>query len=167
MGKKLNLIGERFERLLVVDVAPNRGAKTYWLCKCDCGNLKEVATDSLRKGEIKSCGCYAQDFFKEKKAHSVRGTRLYCCWQGIKRRCLNPNSKAYKWYGARGITMCTEWVNSFPAFRDWAYANGYAENLEIDRIDNDGNYTPDNCRWVTHKVNCNNRIRKKGGAEDA
>lgn len=63
--------------------------------------------------------------------------------------------------------MCAEWANNFPAFRDWSYANGYAENLEIDRIDNDGNYSPDNCRWVTHKVNCNNRIRKNGGAEDA
>lgn len=164
MGKKLNLIGERFGRLLVVNTAPNRGAKTYYLCKCDCGNMTEVSTNSLRKGEIISCGCYLRDFINKKKAQSVRNTRLYRCWQSIKSRCFNPNAKAYKWYGARGITMCGEWVNSFHSFRDWSFANGYAENLEIDRIDNDGNYSPDNCRWVTHKENCNNRIRKTQGS---
>ena len=85
---------------------------------------------------------------------------LYHRWKGMKRRCYNKNFKQYKDYGGRGISVCEEWLYSFRNFYDWAMSHGFSEELEIDRIDNDGNYEPDNCRWVTHKVNANNRKRK-------
>jgi hypothetical protein len=157
MAKKLDLTGERFGRLIVISPAPNKGKKTFWNCMCDCGKQTVASTCNLRRGDKVSCGCYALDYLAEKSANAVRNTRLYKCWSGIKGRCFNANSKAYAWYGARGITMCDEWARSFPAFKKWSVENGYSDSLEIDRIDNNGNYCPDNCRWVTHKVNCNNR----------
>ena len=89
--------------------------------------------------------------------HGGRKTRLYDIWHGIKARCYNPNNRAYKRYGGRGITMCDEWRDSFAAFRDWAVANGYSDQLTCDRKDTNGSYTPDNCRWVTPKTQANNR----------
>lgn len=93
---------------------------------------------------------------KEKLLFPQSKTRLYHIWHGMKNRCLNPNDKNYKSYGGRGITICSEWIHDFCAFEDWAYSNGYREYLSIDRIDNDKGYSPDNCRWVTQKVQARN-----------
>lgn len=88
-----------------------------------------------------------------------KGTRLYRIWRNIKTRCLNTNNPSYKRYGGRGITVCNEWQNNFQAFKEWALSHGYAENLTIDRINNDGNYEPDNCRWITMKKQSMNTSR--------
>ena len=93
--------------------------------------------------------------------HGGKGTRLYRIWKGIKTRCLNPNFPNYKYYGGRGIRVCNSWRRSFVAFRDWAMQNGYSEGLEIDRRNNDGDYAPRNCRFVTKRANCLNRPTTK------
>ena len=93
--------------------------------------------------------------------HGESKTRLYLIWHHIKDRCLNSNHKFYEYYGGRGITICPEWTNDYIAFRDWALNNGYQKGLEIDRIKTNGNYESNNCRWATHKENCNNRRPKK------
>lgn len=89
--------------------------------------------------------------------HGECSTRLYHCWNGIKQRCNNLNATQYQWYGSKGIKICDEWQNSFAAFRGWALANGYKEDLTIDRIDNDGNYEPSNCQWITMSENSKKR----------
>ncbi len=122
-----------------------------WECACDCGGSKAVRGDHLKSGATQSCGCIT------KTANGLRGSKLYTIWRGIKKRCFLHTNHNYKNYGERGITMCDEWRYDFLAFYNWAISNGYDEGLTIDRIDNDGNYEPSNCRWVTAKVNGNNR----------
>ena len=153
--------GQRFGRLTVVkDVGRTKTKRVLWLCHCGCGNETIVASNNLTGGKTQSCGCYMRDRVREASkthGHYMNGkqTRLYAIWAGMKRRCLNHNVKAYHRYGGRGIKVCAEWMK-FEPFRDWATANGYADKLSIDRIDNDGNYEPGNCRWITQKVQCQN-----------
>ena len=94
-----------------------------------------------------------------RKSHSKQPARLYRIWSNMKNRCANPNADNYSFYGGRGIKVCDEWRDDFVPFRDWAMANGYADNLTLDRIDNDGDYSPSNCRWETHLNQCNNTRR--------
>jgi hypothetical protein len=135
----------------------------FGLYKCGfCGNEFKANTNSVVQGKTRSCGCYKKRRVSEThKTHGLVGTRLYNTWTNMKDRILNPKNKHYNDYGGRGITICDEWKNDAKAFYNWAMSNGYSEELTIDRIDNDGNYEPSNCRWTTQNIQARNqRIRK-------
>lgn len=162
--KKHDLTGQRFGRLTVAGSLPTKYKKTRWRCVCDCGKETEATTDHLISGHTESCGCLRYERLKAANTkHGNRRARLYTIWEHMKQRCDNPRNKDFKYYGGRGVKVCAEWVDDFKAFQEWALANGYRENLTIDRIEVDGNYEPQNCRWVTQsEQNKNKRPRKKG-----
>ena len=147
---------------MVVEKAESLHGKTRWRCVCECGNECVVHTTSLTTGNTKSCGCYRIE--KSKLLYSgVRQNdkHLYAVWNGIKQRCLNPHSKAYKNYGGRGIGIDREWAENYESFYNWAMRTGYKKGLEIDRINNDGDYCEDNCRFVNKKIQANNKRNVK------
>ena len=137
----------------------------YGMYKCGfCGAEFKAHTSSVKFGNIKSCGCYQKQKTKEVNTkHNLVGTKLYNVWKDIKRRTLNPKFKYYLDYGGRGITICDDWKNDVKSFYDWAMSNGYEENkgLSIDRIDNNGNYCPENCRWTTQTIQTRNQRMQK------
>ena len=170
-----DISGKIFGRLTAI----NRGEDKIWItngkqrrvvawnCRCVCGNDVVVAYYDLIKGSVKSCGCLR----REKTAINGRGCKthgytsqnaekwkrsLYNIWSGIKQRCHNPNQTGYEYYGGKGITYSKEWED-FESFKEWALENGFKEGLTIDRIDVNGNYEPDNCRWVTWEIQGNNK----------
>ena len=156
--KKLNLTGQKYGRLTVVKQSEYKNKKVYWLCKCDCGNFCKVPTGNLRSGNTTSCGCIHRDMMRKRlKTHGHTNTRLYVIWSGVKDRCYNVHCKIYKYYGQRGIKLCDDWKDKFQSFYDWAISNGYDDTLTIDRIDANGNYEPNNCRFVTQKEQARNR----------
>lgn len=165
MGKFIDLTGQRFGRLTVLERAQNIEKETAWLCQCDCGKEHIVLGKSLRQGKAKSCGCLRDEMvsarFTKHGATKDDKTdpdyRLYAIWCGMIFRCYNPNASAYQRYGNAGITVCDEWLYSFEAFRVWAKANGYCEGLSIDRIDGKDGYSPKNCRWATPLQQTRNR----------
>lgn len=143
------LIGVRFGKLIVVDIiGVDKYGHKIIRCICDCGNESFPLYTNLKRGLTKSCGCT-----KGGHIHGLSGHPMYKTWEGMVARCENKNNSGYINYGGRGITVCTEWRNSFKSFYDWAIENGYSENLTIDRIDNDGNYCPENCQWITNAEN--------------
>lgn len=160
--KDIDFTGERFGKLIVKYKAFTKNGFPYWHCECDCGNEIDVRVYSLTSGNTLSCGCLQKERAKTKSAtHGGRFDRLYGVWTNIKTRCYNQNSSSYKDYGERGITMCEEWKNSYLAFKEWSCANGYDDTAEkgkctIDRINVNGNYEPNNCRWVDAKTQANN-----------
>lgn len=149
--KKLDVIGIKFGRLTVLEEAgKDRYGNRLVRCVCDCGNDIICRPSNLNSERTKSCGC-------ARRKPKDKNQRLYRIWIGMRQRCYNQVSSAYKHYGARGICVCDEWKNSFEMFENWAVNNGYKETLSIDRIDVNGNYEPHNCRWVTMKVQNNNK----------
>lgn len=160
-----DLTGKKFNKLTVLyrtsDHISSSGKHfAKWHCKCDCGNETDVITAKLKNGTTKSCGCLKISMVKERSTtHGMTRTRIYNIWNGIYTRCYNKNHASYKQYGNRGIAMCPEWLgeHGFENFFEWSMKNGYAENLTIDRIDNDGNYEPTNCRWSDNKEQQRNK----------
>ena len=133
--------------------------RRYGIYKCGfCGEEFKAYTQHITSGNIKSCGCYNKRRLSEThKTHGLKYTRLYIIWTDIKKRTLNPKNKDYNDYGGRGISICDEWKTDFMSFYNWAMSNGYSDELSIDRIDNDGNYCPENCRWTTQTIQSRNQ----------
>ena len=150
MPKFIDLQGRRFGRLIVLyrDMTGHSNDRhTYWVCRCDCGRLKTVRSDGLRSGLVVSCGCYHAEVSSKigsyiNLKHGMSNSRLYKIWVGIKSRCYNKNVPAYKDYGGRGIFVCQSWAENFGEFEKWSFEHGYSDDLEVDRIDNNGPYSP-------------------------
>lgn len=158
MPPKKNLIGKRFGRLIVLkEIGPIKaGSNVYWLCKCDCDNLISIFSSDLNRGHTKSCGCLRKELLTNKNfkhGDAKEDLRLYKIWRNMKTRCYNQNNKSYKRYGNRGIIVYKPWKNDYVVFKSWALNHGYEDSLTIDRIDNDGNYEPNNCQWITKSEN--------------
>lgn len=149
-GVKSDISGNKYGKLTVIRIA-HKERQYFYECMCDCGKTKVVGGAQLKNGTTKSCGCLIH-------IHGGYHTKLNRIWNSVKQRCLNSNVLAYKNYGGRGIKICKEWIDSFEAFRDWSIANGYKDSVvQLDRRDNDGDYCPENCRWTTRVINCNNK----------
>lgn len=165
--KKLNIVGQKFNRLLVLEldkiVFTKSGIKLErYICKCDCGTIKSILRTGVTSGKTKSCGCFNRErASRENSTHGKSTHPLYGVWRGIKQRCLDANSQSYPRYGGKGTTVCEEWKDSFQVFYDWAMKSGYRKGLSIDRIDNTGNYEPSNCRWADIYIQANNMSSNK------
>lgn len=162
MSTALNLAGQRFGRLTAIKrTADYNGGNVRWICVCDCGREKIANTSKLRLALIQSCGCLKTESSVRNgyatRTHGLSQLPLYKVWDGMRYRCHNANAAGYAGYGGRGIRVCDEWRYNPGKFMAWALLNGYQCGLQIDRIDNDGNYEPSNCRFVSPKTNSDNR----------
>lgn len=158
MGKIKDITGQRFGRLVALEISGKEKNRMIWRCRCDCGNEVNIPGTYLRSGHTQSCGCiHREQLIERNSKHGLISHRLYTIWCAMKQRCYYKNSIEYYRYGGRGIRVCEEWLNDFQAFYDWAIANGYRDDLSIDRINPDGNYEPSNCKWSTPEEQANNK----------
>ena len=150
----VNLLGQKFGRLLVVDQkGRSKQQNVLWLCRCDCGNEVTVNSAYLKSGHTSSCGCLkSEESIKRFTTHGKTKTRIYNIWASMNQRCLDKRCKSYNSYGGKGIAVCEEW-RDFIQFERWAIENGYNESLTIDRIDCFGSYCPENCQWISFEEN--------------
>jgi len=164
MPKYIDLLGKRFNSLVVIERVGSARGNIWWDCLCDCGRKAFRTTAQLNNGLVASCGC-AQRMAAAKTClargvHFMRGTRIYRIWRGMRQRCLDKNYSNYPYYGGRGITICSEWM-VFTEFYNWAITSGYSKELSIDRINVNGNYEPKNCRWATPIEQSNNKASSR------
>jgi len=151
MNRLIDLTGRTFGEWTVTgkDSSIRKYKNIYWICRCSCGSVKSVYSQSLKNGGSVSCGCKTNELISAaNKVHGLHGHPLNMIWCNMRRRCGDPKIARYKSYGGRGITVCDEWNSNFVPFYNWAISNGYARGLSIERIDVDGNYCPDNCKWI-------------------
>lgn len=156
MSNFIDLTGQKFGKWTVLEFShskkrANGSGRTYWKCQCECGTIKIIEAYGLRKGQSKSCGC------SKGENHGLYKSKIYGVWCSLKNRCLVETATPYKNYGGRGIKVCNDWINSFLSFYKWAIQNGYKDGLTIDRIDVNGDYCPENCRWITNKEQQRNK----------
>ena len=159
-----NLKDKRFGKLVVKEYAFRKNNYAMWLCECDCGKTKIVSSNSLNSGKCQSCGCLlVETLIKRNTKHNKTYTKIYNKYRSMKERCFNPKNQRYKNYGERGIIVCDEWIGEegFINFYNWSMANGYRDNLTIERIDVNGNYCPENCKWIPIKEQADNKTNTK------